>query len=214
MDAAFWNAQVQANENAIRAGSLALTGQVAGSLIVATSATQLARVAPTEKGIPYFSGGVWTVQRLIDIVFPVGAIYRSVVSTNPVTVFGVGTWEAFGAGRMLVGVDTGDADFSTATLTGGVKTHALSIAEMPVHGNASSGVPHTIGDAGHSHLHGYDLGPSGPEFTTDELAAYPNSPNRTTQSVTTGVTMANAGSGTAHNNLQPYIVIYRFRRTA
>lgn len=57
-------------------------------------------------------------------VYPVGCIYTSTVSTNPATVFGFGTWAAFGAGRVLVGVDSGDADFDTAEETGGAKTVA------------------------------------------------------------------------------------------
>jgi hypothetical protein len=44
----------------------------------------------------------------------------SVNNTDPGTLFG-GTWEAWGAGRVPVGVNTSDTDFSTAGKTGGSK---------------------------------------------------------------------------------------------
>lgn len=54
------------------------------------------------------------------ISFPIGTVFITVVNTNPSN-FLVGTWESFGAGRCLVGVDPGDADFSTVEKTGGSK---------------------------------------------------------------------------------------------
>jgi hypothetical protein len=53
---------------------------------------------------------------------PVGFVFISVVSTNPNTLLGYGTWATFGAGRVLVGLDSGDVDFDTAEKTGGAKT--------------------------------------------------------------------------------------------
>jgi hypothetical protein len=43
----------------------------------------------------------------INTVYPVGSIYLSTVATNPGTLFGIGTWSAYGAGRVLIGAGTG-----------------------------------------------------------------------------------------------------------
>lgn len=70
------------------------------------------------------NGGL-TAAGAVDLFYPVGSIYLSVNSTNPSSIFG-GTWVAFGAGRVLVGVDANDEDFESAMLDGGEKTVALS----------------------------------------------------------------------------------------
>jgi hypothetical protein len=62
-----------------------------------------------------------------DRVWPVGSIFLSVVPTNPATLLGFGTWIAFAAGRVLAGIDAGDADFDSVEETGGAKTHSHSI---------------------------------------------------------------------------------------
>lgn len=75
-------------------------------------------------------------QVTFDTIYPVGSIYMSVNATNPSELFG-GTWVAWGSGRVPVGVDTSDSDFSTIEKTGGKKTHELSINEMPSHTHAN-----------------------------------------------------------------------------
>lgn len=63
----------------------------------------------------------------IKKIYPVGSIYiNASVDTNPATLLGFGTWEAFGAGRVLVGIDAADADFDTVEETGGTKTVDIS----------------------------------------------------------------------------------------
>ena len=56
---------------------------------------------------------------------PIGSIHVTVDPTNPATTLGYGTWSAFGTGRVLVGVDVGDADFDTVEETGGSKTATI-----------------------------------------------------------------------------------------
>lgn len=123
-----------------------------------------------------------------DTIYPIGAIYMSVASTNPATLFG-GTWVAWGSGRVPVGVDTGQTEFNTVEETGGSKTHTLTLAESP----------------SHSHSIKIDTGP-GPGGTT--ILWTPGSFSQWAGTTDT------QGSGQAHNNLQPYITCYMFKRTA
>lgn len=125
------------------------------------------------------------VTTALEAVYPVGSVYISTVSTNPNTLFGFGTWTAFGAGKTLVGIDSGDTDFDTVEETGGAKTHTLTLSEIPSH-------THTVHEhgvtGGESLAHGASWG-----YTSQESGA--------------------AGGGGAHNNLQPYIVTYMWKRT-
>src|SRR5690606_38823591 len=84
------------------------------------------------------------LDNLIDVVYPVGSIYISTVDTNPGTVFGVGTWVAFGTGRTIVGVDTDQTEFDTVEKTGGAKTHTLTTAEMPSHTHIQNAHTHNL----------------------------------------------------------------------
>lgn len=135
------------------------------------------------------AGGSLTLSQ----VYPVGCIYTSTVSTNPATVFGMGTWAAFGAGRVLVGLDAGQTEFDTVEETGGAKTHTLQTSEMPAHTHVITSQTATTGGAT-SYEHG----------TLDTSSA---------EAEATEVTGSTGGGG-AHNNLQPYITVHFFKRTA
>jgi hypothetical protein len=82
--------------------------------------------------------------------FPVGSVFIAVVSTSPATLLGYGTWSAFGAGRVLIGRDAGDADFDTAEETGGAKTVAASgtVSQPTFTGSALSTHQHAAVSAG------------------------------------------------------------------
>lgn len=151
---------------------------------------------------------------------PIGSLEFNVTGTNPGTYLG-GTWIAWGTGRVPVGVDTGQTEFNTVEKTGGFKTHTLVTAEMPAHfhggatGNVSNDHTHTIPGkssdtttAGGSSIRVTDVGGLGGGLGT-------------TGSGTTGGSSANhnhaissEGGGGAHNNLQPYITCYVWKRTA
>ena len=85
------------------------------------------------------------VENIVDIIYPVGSIYLSVNSVNPSTLFG-GTWEAWGSGKVPVGVDTSDTDFNTVEETGGVKSVTLTSAQsgVPAHSHGLNSHTHTI----------------------------------------------------------------------
>lgn len=127
-------------------------------------------------------------QSTVDLIYPVGAIYMSVNNVNPSTFLG-GTWEPWGAGRVPVGIDTLQTEFSTANKIGGEKTHKLTVEEMP------------------SHSHGLPNFQKPYQYTS-------NSGGQLTDINGAGETTSETGGNGAHNNLQPYITCYMWVRTA
>ena len=145
---------------------------------------------------------------------PVGSIYINAgVTTNPATLLGFGTWVAFGAGRVMVGLDGGDPLFDALQETGGSKD-----ASVVSHTHTATS---TVTDPGHNHtLSGREnAGASGSlnEFG-DDLAPEVYSNNTSVKTATTGIsvatTVASTGSSGTNANLQPYITVAMWRRTA
>jgi microcystin-dependent protein len=165
---------------------------------------------------------------LINLIYPIGAIIQSSVSTNPGTYITGTTWVAYGAGQVLVGKAT-SGTFVTAGSTGGAETVTLIANNLPVHSH-----PNSLSDPGHSHLLVYGgsqganrsvygdylLGgpinfftPPIPEANTASAVSGPAVADTTT----TGITITNANNVTTNaavNILQPYIVVYTWTRTA
>lgn len=135
---------------------------------------------------------------LLDFFYPVGTIYETTSSDLDTTTkmnnhFG-GTWEAYGSGRVLV-AKSSDTEFDTIGKTGGEKTHTLTINEMPSHSHRQAE---------------YEGSAGGIECTTALHLNWLDTLNGNR----VGLNTATAGGGQAHNNLQPYQVVYRYRRTA
>lgn len=120
---------------------------------------------------------------------PIGHIRFETTNINPATYLGFGTWEYWGSGRVPVGVDVNDEDFVTVEKTGGEKTHTLTTNEIPKH-------KHEIAVRNNLATGLYET--KATNATGDVGSAY-------TQE---------AGGGQAHNNLQPYITCYMWKRTA
>ena len=96
------------------------------------------------------------IQSFIKTMYPVGSIYMSVNATNPSTYFG-GTWVAWGAGRVPVGINTSDSNFNTVEKTGGAATVTLTTAQMPAHTHTFTGSSATTSSKGaHTHNIGRD----------------------------------------------------------
>jgi len=132
-------------------------------------------------------------------VYPVGSIYiNAAVATNPATLLGFGTWVAFGAGRVMVGIDASQTEFDTLGEESGSKTHQLTEAELP----------------SHFHLSGYGADATPRHGTTGSLSSVRIDNDGNAFFSTSAAHTSSVGSGTAHNNLQPYIVVYMWRRTA
>jgi len=139
----------------------------------------------------------------LDGSWPVGSIYMNAgVATNPATLLGFGTWSTFGAGKVLVGLDSGDVDFDTLEETGGSKdatgtsdSHVLTEAEIPAH-------THTINSGGSD-------------------GSGTNSVDQATNTADTKTTNSTGGGGghthgitLADGSVQPYIVVHMWKRTA
>lgn len=144
----------------------------------------------------------------IPEAFPVGSVFISVVSTNPATLLGYGTWSSIGSGRVLVGLDAVDPDFDTLEETGGEKTVTLSVAQMPVHTH--------VQDA-HSHAQRRNNVATG--ANTGWTTAFDTSSSSPVADVNTGTgsttaTNQNTGGGGSHSNVQPYLVCMFWKRTA
>ena len=125
-------------------------------------------------------------------VYPVGSIYINATNANnPSSLLGFGTWVAFGAGRVPVGIDATQSEFDTAEEVGGAKTHTLTTSELP------------------SHTHNQPAGIS-PAPNANDVDVTGGNGATLAANVVTDAT----GGGSAHNNLQPYIVVYMWKRTA
>jgi hypothetical protein len=154
------------------------------------------------------------VTEAITAAYPVGSIYMNAAdSGNPATLLGFGTWVAFGSGRVPVGIDAGDTDFDTAEETGGAKTHTLLSSEIPEHTHNLYVTTYQGGD---------DCAWSN-DATDGRVGG--NNQNRETRTssqnngkgarILGGTAQEVDGTnGQAHNNLQPYIVVYMWKRTA
>ena len=86
-------------------------------------------------------------------IYPIGSIYTSVSPTSPATLFG-GTWERFGNGKVLAGVDESDDAFKTVEKTDGSKTHTIAVGNLPSHAHTytpSGTIGNTGGGKSHTH---------------------------------------------------------------
>lgn len=131
-------------------------------------------------------GGWYYLNNLLDNIYPVGSIFISTVNTNPSTYFG-GTWEAFGTGRVLVGLDTSQTEFNTLLKTGGSKyiqehSHYTYYSDFPI--------PEPAG--GYGVATNTEVSPGAAVYTK-------------------GVRGVNTGNS---GNLQPYIVVKMWKRVS
>lgn len=137
------------------------------------------------------------ITEVMKKIYPVGCIYMSVNSTNPSTLFGFGTWAAWGSGRVPVGVNTSDSNFNAVEKTGGAASVTLTVNQMPSH-NHTMGVFNSTSGISENGQTGLWISGGGETATTFGEST-PSS---------------DVGGGQAHTNLQPYITCYMWKRTA
>lgn len=141
--------------------------------------------------------------RAID-AWPVSSVYIGLTPTNPSTLLGGGTWVAFGTGRTLVGVDPAQAEFDAVEETGGVKNVTLTVAQIPAHDHSiAHDHPASAGGSGTTGSGTFEKGGITGAVSNNNLVQAPV-PSQS----------GSAGGGGAHTNLQPYITVYFWKRTA
>lgn len=152
----------------------------------------------------YFDGDIiMRNKKLIDIFYPVGTIYESTNAANPSSFMG-GKWERFGNGRILVGVSETETEFNTVSKTGGSKVHKHGKGDLVALVGSGNGRADTLGFV---HDQAY-TGNTKPTYVVSggiasDLKSKPLSHHTAIRGNTSEV-----------SNLQPYITVYRWRRTA
>ena len=154
-------------------------------------------------------------KKLIDYIYPIGSIYLSVNSTSPATLFG-GSWTQL-KDRFLLGAGS---TYSSGA-TGGAATHKLSVAEMPSHAHDT---PFFNNMTNNGEMKSDFIGVFGKGVTASQALKdtgqtstmemwWINQTNTAEGNEWAYLTSAK-GSGSAHNNMPPYLVIYMWKRTA
>ena len=163
----------------------------------------VAKIHKDLKVVAEFSGGtnpkdVVTHEQLTLFLqtFKVGSVYTTTVDENPNTTFGYGVWERFAEGRALVGFSTSISSSipEWVKMQGkvfGEYEHTLLETEMPRH-------THTIGE-----------GSVAPVGGADKIYASGDDKTSVADSYSTSKP---TGGGLPHNNVQPSIVVYFWKR--
>lgn len=162
---------------------------------------------------------------LLDLLYPIGSIYMSTSSANPTNIMG-GIWVSWGEGRVPVGVGTGtdsnntSVDFSAANQTGGEYTHLLTGAESGQKavqtGNQSVSHTHSLTYNADSGAAASGSDPSGRgAFVRRTASGGATSTWKTgNQSASHTHSISASNASNRHNNIQPYVTCYMWKRTA
>ena len=155
---------------------------------------------------------------------PVGGLYLSTTDTDPATTLGYGTWAAHAAGRALIGVGNNSESTWTIGEEQGSETHTLLEAEMPSHNhNVNPPSTNTSSNGNHSHIidtRGEVAGDGPTEVQGTNTSLFPSTTRTRSEGAHThsiNIPSFNSGStggGSSHNNIQPSIAVYVWRRTA
>jgi hypothetical protein len=148
------------------------------------------------------------VQSALQALYPIGCIYTSTVATNPNSIFGFGTWVAFGAGRVLVG--------SGGSLSG---TGGSYDAVLPSHTHSATST--FTGAALPTHSHTYETKSQTLPQSGNSTQCWFGSATGTTSAVSAGTPSGSVGTSIStegvsvtNANVQPYITVYMWNRTA
>ena len=143
-------------------------------------------------------------------LYPVGSIYTNATdSTNPATLLGIGTWTAFGAGRVMVGLDSGNPLMDSAEETGGTADSVVvehnHTADSAAEGNHFHNLIAKSGG-------GITDNTGGGEFT--ESTGSSSGRTASAGAHDHDITIDNEGVSGTNQNYQPYITVYMWKRTS
>ena len=174
-----------------------------------------------ESGSAVQSQKEWLKSLILETTHPIGSLEINTSGTNPSEYLG-GIWESFGSGRTLVGVDSSDTDFDTAEETGGEKTHTLTTNEIPAHTHGSKSLVGTWANWGEgsgmvsSTTNGYKVTGIVSAVGDNNQYGWGTSTGRDQDNTSLKIDATHehnsVGGGQAHNNLQPYITVYFWKR--
>jgi hypothetical protein len=164
-----------------------LTGTpIAPTAAVGTDSTQIATTA-------------FVKNVLENYIYPVGSIYFNMaVSTNPGTLLGFGTWEAYATGQVLVGYESsGTFDSLDESLGAETAAHTLTTSETPAH-------THSMGTQV-----SFNVSLDDRQVTVLDpfWSGFGGGSARATGS-------AGSGSAHSHSTLQPSVTLHIWKRTA
>ena len=162
----------------------------------------------------------------IDDVYPVGAIYMSVNSTDPGTLFAGTTWTRLTDTFLLAAGTTYPADDGThTTATGGEATHTLQTSEIPANTHGSKTLTGTwrnrrYGTSGAGNANVFTASGIASIDAVTSTAAKINASGTGSNGSYDDVTITathehtSVGGGGSHNNMPPYLAVYMWKRTA
>jgi hypothetical protein len=143
------------------------------------------------------------VNGLLELVYPVGAIYLSATETNPSVLFGFGVWEQIEDTFLLA-----SGSKYIAGSTGGAATVTLTNAQMP----------NVIGDITmHSGGTATNISNTSGCFSAQitNQSKYRDGGTVGTTANSIGIVhFDNGGRGQAHNNMPPYLAVYVWKRVS
>ena len=162
-----------------------------------------------------------SINELISRFTPaVGEIEMNVTGTNPGTKYPGTTWVSWGSGKVPVGVDSAQTEFNTVEKTGGEKSHKMTAAENGPHYHTGPSHTHEPGTGSHFSTFSGTMSVeaigeiAGSEWEIPQIASSGTWHQPTATAAAGNGNTGTSGSGTAHNNLQPYITCYMWKRTA
>lgn len=176
----------------------------ASRALVSDSNGDVSASAVTSTELGYLDGVTSAIQTQLDAkttqlatlqaVYPVGAIYISVSSTNPASIFGFGTWVTTNtSGRMLIGVQSSNSRWNTPLETGGSETVTLTENQIPSHRHG--GIYPSGARGGFTNAFDVDNPQDGADIGSEKYTTY-------------------TGGGQSHDNMPPFVAVYMWQRTA